>query len=81
MAQDNAFLGEVVLPMDVPNRRRESQVEITFLLDADGIMQVSALEKATSRRKDIRIEARTAMDAADTARSAERIGREQIADD
>ncbi len=81
MARENAFLGEVVLPMDIPNRRVDSQVEITFLLDSDGIMQVSAVEKSSSRRKDIRIEARTAMDNADTARSAERISQEQISDD
>ncbi len=80
-AEDNVFLGEVVLDMETPNRRAESQVDVTFHLNTDGIMQVNAVEKRTSRSQAIRIEARTAMSAEETARSAGRVSQMEIVED
>ena len=47
--EDNALLGELKLS-DLPaGRRGEVKIEVTFLVDADGILQVSARDPATGR--------------------------------
>jgi molecular chaperone DnaK len=57
MAGDNKTLGRFILDGIPPAPRGLPQVEVTFDIDADGIMHVSALDKATSREQKITITA------------------------
>jgi len=57
MAVDNKTLGRFILDGIPPAPRGIPQVEVGFDIDADGIMHVSALDKATSREQKITITA------------------------
>jgi molecular chaperone DnaK len=57
MAGDNKTLGRFILDGIPPSPRGIPQVEVAFDIDADGIMHVSALDKATSREQKITITA------------------------
>jgi molecular chaperone DnaK len=56
MAGDNRTLGRFILDGIPPSPRGVPQIEVTFDLDANGILSVSAKDKATSRQQSIRIE-------------------------
>jgi len=55
MAADNKLLGEFVLDGIVPARRGVPQIEVAFDIDSNGILNVSALDKATNKEQSIRI--------------------------
>jgi molecular chaperone DnaK len=57
MAQDNKMLGQFDLVGIPPAPRGVPQVEVTFDIDANGIVNVSARDKATSKEQSIRIQA------------------------
>lgn len=57
MANDNKSLGKFVLDGIPPARRGVPQVEVTFDIDANGILKVTALDKATNRSQHITITA------------------------
>jgi molecular chaperone DnaK len=57
MAKDNKTLGKFHLDGIMPARRGEPQIEVTFDIDANGIVNVSARDKATGKEQKIRIEA------------------------
>ena len=57
MANDNKSLGKFVLDGIPPARRGVPQVEVTFDIDANGILNVTALDKATNRSQHITITA------------------------
>ncbi len=57
MAADNKLLGQFDLVGIPPAPRGIPQIEVTFDIDANGIVQVSAKDKATSREQQIRIQA------------------------
>ncbi len=57
MAVDNRTIGKFQLTGIPPAPRGMPQVEVTFDLDANGILHVSAKDKATSKEQKIRIEA------------------------
>ncbi len=57
MAIDNKSLGRFFLDGIPPAPRGMPQIEVTFDIDANGIMSVSAKDKATSKEQSIRIEA------------------------
>jgi molecular chaperone DnaK len=57
MAQDNKMLGQFDLVGLPPAPRGVPQVEVTFDIDANGIVNVSARDKATSKEQSIRIQA------------------------
>ena len=57
MAQDNKSLGRFHLDGIPPAPRGTPQIEVTFDIDANGILNVSATDKATSKEQSIRIEA------------------------
>ena len=57
MAADNNTIGRFHLDGIPPARRRTPQIEVTFDIDANGIIKVSATDKATNKTQDIRIEA------------------------
>jgi molecular chaperone DnaK len=57
MAADNKLLGNFILDGIPPAPRGVPQIEVTFDIDADGILKVSALDKATGRSQHITITA------------------------
>jgi len=57
MASDNKSLGKFVLDGIPPAPRGVPQIEVTFDIDANGILKVTALDKATSRSQHITITA------------------------
>ena len=57
MASDNNTIGRFHLDGIPPAPRGTPQVEVTFDIDANGIIKVSASDKATGKSQDIRIEA------------------------
>jgi molecular chaperone DnaK len=57
MAQDNRTIGKFQLTGIPPAPRGMPQVEVGFDIDANGILHVSAKDKATSKEQKIRIEA------------------------
>ena len=57
MAADNKVLGQFDLVGIPPAPRGVPQVEVTFDIDANGIVQVSAKDKATGKEQQIRIQA------------------------
>ena len=56
-AKDNKSLGQFRLDGIPPARRGVPQIEVTFDIDANGILNVSAKDKATGKEQAIRIEA------------------------
>lgn len=57
MAGDNKTIGRFHLSDIPPAQRGVPQIEVTFDIDANGIIKVSATDKATGKSQDIRIEA------------------------
>ena len=57
MAADNKTIGRFQLTGIPPAPRGVPQIEVTFDIDANGILHVSAKDKATSKEQKIRIEA------------------------
>ena len=57
LAKDNKQIGRFILDGLPPAPRGIPQVEVTFDIDANGIMNVSAKDKATNKEQKIRIEA------------------------
>ncbi len=57
MAKDDKTLGKFHLDGITPAPRGVPQIEVTFEIDANGIMNVSAKDKATGKEQSIRIEA------------------------
>jgi molecular chaperone DnaK len=57
MASDNKTLGRFILDGIPPAPKGIPQIEVTFDLDANGVLNVSALDKATNKKQSIRIEA------------------------
>jgi len=57
MAADNKTLGRFILDGIPPSPRGMPQVEVSFDIDANGILSVKAIDKATNKEQSIRIEA------------------------
>jgi molecular chaperone DnaK len=68
MAGDNKSLGRFVLDGIPPAPRGLPQVEVTFDVDANGILSVKAKDKATNKEQSIRIEASSGLSDADIER-------------
>ncbi len=68
MAQDNKILGQFDLVGIPPAPRGIPQIEVTFDIDANGIVNVSARDKATSKEQSIRIQANGGLSDADIER-------------
>lgn len=68
MASDNKSLGRFVLDGIPPAPRGLPQVEVTFDVDANGILSVKAKDKATNKEQSIRIEASSGLGDADIER-------------
>jgi molecular chaperone DnaK len=61
MAKDNKFLGNFDLLGIPPAPRGIPQIEVTFDIDANGILHVSAKDLATGKQQQIRIEAKSGL--------------------
>ncbi len=61
MFTDNKFLGEFNLDGIPPSPRGMPQIEVTFDVDANGILSVKAKDKASGKEQSIRIEARSGL--------------------
>ena len=57
MAKDNKTIGKFHLDGIMPAQRGVPQIEVTFDIDANGVVSVSAKDKATGKEQNIRIEA------------------------
>ncbi len=68
MANDNKSLGRFILDGLPPAPRGLPQVEVTFDVDANGILKVTAKDKASNKEQSIRIEARSGLTDADIER-------------
>src|SRR5690606_12127280 len=65
MAADNKILGQFDLVGIPPAPRGTPQIEVTFDIDANGIVNVSAKDKATGKEQQIRIQASGGLSDAD----------------
>ncbi|UUV21632.1 molecular chaperone DnaK [Paenimyroides aestuarii] len=72
MANDNNTIGRFHLDGIPPAQRGVPQIEVTFDIDANGIIKVSATDKGTGKSHDIRIEASSGL----TAEEIERMKKE-----
>lgn len=61
MAQYNRSVGRFILDGIPPSPRGVPQIEVTFDIDANGILSVSAKDKGTGKEQNIRIEASTGL--------------------
>jgi molecular chaperone DnaK len=61
MAKDNRTLGRFILDGIPPAPRGVPQIEVTFDIDANGILHVTAKDKATGKSQNIRIEAKSGL--------------------
>lgn len=68
MASDNKLLGQFDLQGIPPAPRGVPQIEVTFDIDANGIVSVSAKDKATGKEQQIRIQAKSGLSDADIER-------------
>jgi molecular chaperone DnaK len=68
MAQDNKLLGQFDLVGIQPAPRGAPQIEVTFDIDANGIVNVTAKDKATGKEQQIRIQASGGLTQADIDR-------------
>jgi molecular chaperone DnaK len=67
MASDNRSLGKFQLADIPPSPRGVPQIEVTFDIDANGIMSISAKDKNTGKEQSIRIEASSGLSDAEIA--------------
>jgi len=68
MASDNKTLGRFVLDGIAPAPRGLPQIEVTFDIDANGILSVKAKDKGTSKEQSVRIEAQSGLSKDDIER-------------
>ncbi len=68
MAKDNRTVGRFILDGIPPAPRGVPQVEVSFDMDANGILNVSATDKGTGKKQNVRIEASTGLSKDEIAR-------------
>ncbi len=68
MAKDNVTIGSFTLDGILPAPRGVPQIDVTFDIDADGILTVSARDKATNKEQHITITGRSGMDQTEVQR-------------
>ena len=68
MAKDNKSIGQFNLTGIMPAKRGVPQIEVTFDIDANGILNVSAKDKGTGKEQNIRIEASSGLTDAEIQR-------------
>ena len=80
MARDNKLIGEFNLDGITPAPRGIPQIEVTFDIDANGILNVSAIDKATGKAQNIRIEASSGLSDAEIQRMRDEAKANEAAD-
>ena len=80
MAGDNKSIGRFMLDGIIPAPRGIPQIEVTFDIDANGILSVSAQDKGTGKEQKIVIQSGSGMDKADIERMVDE-ARQHEADD
>ncbi len=80
MAADNKLLGKFILDGIPPAPRGVPQIEVCFDIDADGILHVSARDKATGREQKITITASSGLSEAEIKRMVEEAERHRQED-
>jgi len=68
MARDNRSVGRFILDGIPPAPRGVPKIEVTFDIDANGILSVTALDSGTGKKQNIRIEASTGLSKEEIAR-------------
>ncbi len=68
MAADNKSLGRFILDGIPPAHRGVPQIEVTFDIDANGLLKVSAKEKVTGKEQKITIQGSTGLDKTEVER-------------
>ncbi len=81
MAADNKSLGKFNLDGIPPAPRGVPQIEVTFDIDANGIVHVSAKDKATAKEQKITIEASSGLDEAEIERMVREAEQNREADE
>jgi molecular chaperone DnaK len=81
MAADNKLLGNFILDGIPPAPRGVPQIEVTFDIDADGILHVSALDKATGKEQKITITASSGLSDAEIEQMVQQAERNREADE
>lgn len=80
MASDNKSLGRFKLEGIPPMRAGQPQIEVTFDIDANGILHVTAKEKQSGKESSIRIENTTTLDKSDVERMVQEAEQNAAAD-
>ena len=80
MAKDDKTLGKFHLDGIAPAPRGIPQIEVTFEIDANGILNVSAKDKATGKEQSIRIEASSGLTDAEIQRMKDEAAANAAAD-
>ncbi len=80
MAKDNKLIGNFILDGIAPAPRGVPQIEVTFDIDANGILNVSAKDKATGKEQNIRIEASSGLSDAEIQRMRDEAKANEAAD-
>ena len=80
MAKDNKQIGIFHLDGIAPAPRGVPQIEVTFDIDANGILNVSAVDKATGKEQHIRIEASSGLSDAEIQRMRDEAKANEAAD-
>jgi len=68
MTDDNKIIGMFTLDGIMPAQRNVPQIEVTFDIDTNGIMSVSAIDKATGKEQSIKIESASSLSDEDIER-------------
>ncbi len=80
MATDNKSLGRFKLEGIPPMRAGQAQIEVTFDIDANGILHVTAKEKTSGKESSIRIENTTTLDKTDVEKMVKEAEQNAVAD-
>ena len=80
MAKDNKQIGIFHLDGITPAPRGIPQIEVSFDIDANGILKVSALDKATGKEQNIRIEASSGLSESEIQRMRDEAKANEAAD-
>ena len=80
MAKDNKLIGNFILDGIAPAPRGVPQIEVTSDIDANGILNVSAKDKATGKEQNIRIEASSGLSDAEIQRMRDEAKANEAAD-
>ena len=80
LAKDNKLIGNFILDGIAPAPRGIPQIEVTFDIDANGILNVSAKDKATGKEQHVRIEASSGLSEAEIQRMRDEAKANEAAD-